>query len=80
MSKTYSYCEPVFAGSFGRWCIRPLTDAGPKYGGGVDTSSLCGRVSLKLGGWDIRVPFGSVKKSVVCIRCLEIFKTKVDKE
>jgi hypothetical protein len=50
----YSFCEPAFVATAAPWCIRPLTAAGRKLSGGVDTSSLCGRVDhTKFGGWDI---------------------------
>jgi len=56
----YSFCEPVSAGPLAPWCIRPLTAAGKKLSGGVDTSSLCGRVKPPSAaggnGWDINRP------------------------
>lgn len=51
-----AFCEPVFAGSLSKWCIRKLTAKGLKPTGGVDTESLCGRVKPRIGGWDIREP------------------------
>lgn len=50
----YSYCESALATAANPLCIRPLTAAGPKFSGGVDTASLCGRVNPRVNGWDIR--------------------------
>lgn len=54
----YTFCEPVIAGPNAPWCIRPVSSAGRKYGGGIDTASLCGRVKPfdlgGQGGWDVR--------------------------
>lgn len=50
--RAYTFCEPSTAGPCAPWCIRPLTAAGRKLGGGVDTASLCGRVKpCDVGGW-----------------------------
>lgn len=48
----YAFCESITAGSQSRWHIRPLTKAGRKTGGGIDTAGLCGRPQVRL-GWDI---------------------------
>lgn len=50
----FTLCEPVVASSRSLWCIRKTTDVGPKFGGGVDTPSLCGRVRVGQ-GWDLQV-------------------------
>jgi len=56
----YTYCESVHG--IGPWHIRKLSDKGPKFGGGIDTQSLCGMVqpigtttghARGWGGWDI---------------------------
>lgn len=47
-----SFCESVAATGAGKWHLRKLTKVGPKYGGGIDTPSLCGHVKT---GWDIEV-------------------------
>lgn len=51
----WSFCEPDTVAGAAPWCLRPLTEAGQKFGGGVDTGSLCGRVRARH-GWDIDVP------------------------
>jgi hypothetical protein len=52
MPRKLSFCESVAATGRGKWHLRYLTDAGPKYGGGIDTPSLCGHVK---DGWDLEV-------------------------
>lgn len=50
----YAFCESATADSLAPWHIRPLTPAGKKLGGGIDTRSLCGRVGPSPGnGWDL---------------------------
>ena len=48
---TYAFCESVHASGHSLWHIRTLTDEGPKFGGGADTSALCDRKVA----WDIDV-------------------------
>jgi hypothetical protein len=50
----HTFCESVYSSGLGLWCIRKTTDAGPKYGGGIDADSLCGRVKQGK-GWDLEV-------------------------
>ncbi len=50
--------------------MRVLTDKGPKFGGGVDTPSLCGRVGVGL-GWDLNVKFDPDSSSI-CSKCKEL--------
>ena len=52
---SYSFCETATATSLSPWCVRPLTAQGRKLFGGVDTDSLCGRVTKRFNGWDLRV-------------------------
>lgn len=71
----WSYCEPSVAGPLAPWCIRRLTEAGRKLGGGIDTPSLCGRVKPPY-GWDIPVPVDVIEafmrsRPPVCKRCLD---------
>lgn len=47
-----SFCESVWAGPLSRWHLRWLDDTGPKFGGGITTTSLCGKVDS---GWDLEV-------------------------
>lgn len=62
----YSLCEPSQAAAMAKWHVRKLSDAGPKYGGGIDTPSLCKKVQpwgepvpgkkyKGYGGWDLEV-------------------------
>ena len=76
---TYSFCESVHASSRSKWHIRRLTEKGPKYGGGIDTKSLCGAVSA---GWDLRVPIEDrvagvlARDNSVCFQCLEEYRSQ----
>lgn len=54
MNIVYSFCEASTAGSRSRWHIRPLNGGLRKLGGGVDSSSLCGHVDRRRGGWDLK--------------------------
>lgn len=79
----YSFCESDYATSISPWCIRKLTDQGQKPGGGIDTPSLCGRVTPRLyhprsgtNGWDIpNVPV-TLTHPAACPKCLEIWKER----
>lgn len=62
----FSLCESSQAAPKAKWHIRRLGNAGPKYGGGIDTPSLCGRVRpwgdpipgkkyKGYGGWDLEI-------------------------
>jgi hypothetical protein len=53
--QVYSFCESTQAGPLSPWHIRRLTSAGRKCSGGIDTPSLCGRVTPKWNGWDLTV-------------------------
>lgn len=68
--QVFSYCESIGAGSKSRWCIRPLSPAGPKYSGGVDTSSLCGHVTR---GWDINVAISDDNLDGACPVCASLY-------
>lgn len=76
----YSFCEPSTAGPCAPWCIRRLTAAGRKLGGGVDTPSLCGRVTLidvgGVGGWDLRVPV-DVDQPWACRKCVAVLREEI---
>ena len=71
-----SYCEPVWAAPLAPWCVRELTDRGRFIGGGVDTNSFCGRVSLGL-GWDLEgdVDIGNEHMCKLCR--VEILRSEV---
>lgn len=65
----YSFCESVHAGSHSRWHIRKLTERGHKYSGGIDSPSLCGRLTAKISGWDINVAIRRENLSRACPEC-----------
>jgi len=71
----YSFCETIFAGGNTPWHIRKLTDAGPKYTGGADSPTLCGKV-MTFGGWDLPVPMSQHHLSHVCEVCAAKLKGK----
>ena len=66
----YAFCEPVHAAPLARWCIRRLDGAGLKLGGGITTSSLCGRTKQ---GWDLEVRIRPEMlvptDKIVCLSC-----------
>ena len=65
----FSFCESTWAPPLGKWHVRRLTDAGNKFGGGIDTPSLCEFIKQ---GWDLRVPINQFHlKEVVCDHCRE---------
>jgi hypothetical protein len=68
----FSFCESVHATSTSSWHIRPLTKVGRKTGGGIDTTTLCGRISR---GWDIETPIEHHidPSSYTCKACWEMF-------
>jgi len=69
-----SFCEPAQAAPLAKWCLRVLTDKGQKFGGGIDTPSLCGRVQPPM-GWDLAI-LVSLKHPSICPQCLEHLKGK----
>ncbi len=76
--KKYSLCESVTATAISPWCIRPLTKKGRKPGGGVDMSSLCGRVRINA-GWDVGGRTGLndiLGVKAVCKRCVAVVREK----
>jgi len=76
--ESLSFCESVTASSLSPWCVRKLTSAGKKLGGGVDTESLCGRVRLG-SGWDLDVEF-SVNHPMFCTKCLKRYIQQREKK
>ena len=70
---TYSFCESVHASGSSRWHIRPLTDAGRKLGGGIDTPSLCGHVRAGW-GWDLNVEITEHHLGYACPTCVERYQ------
>jgi len=82
----YAFCESSNAGSLAPWHIRPLTPRGKKLGGGIDTRSLCSRVSPSadngVGGWDLEVEvesYGDLDaitdgRRHVCKTCVAVYR------
>jgi len=72
----FSFCEGVWASPFSKWHIRRLTGIGPKYGGGIDTPSLCGCVTPKVGGWDLECPVREegLRRSHICKECAKVWR------
>lgn len=67
------FCRSNLGGGSAAWCIRPLTVAGPKYTGRIDSPSLCGRVTERFGGVDVRAEITLEKlrnPAVVCSDCV----------
>jgi len=81
----YSFCESVHAGPLAAWHIRKLTDQGQKFGGGIDTPSLCGRVRPppKSNGWDLKVPIDEMTlrlphgRGGICSDCAALYEKAV---
>jgi len=75
----YSFCESATATSISPWCIRKVTpEVGQKFGGGVDTPSLCQRVKVSR-GWDLQVPLDSKTlkprpEGRACPDCLPLYR------
>ena len=69
----YSYCESVVAGPRSPWHIRQLTEQGQKFGGGADTSALCGRVV----SWDLQVPIAPQNIHFACKECRRLHEEAV---
>lgn len=69
MPRILSFCESVHAGPSSAWHLRWLTEAGPKFGGGIDTPSLCGSARSPY-GWDLEVAITSLHIQMACKHCL----------
>lgn len=68
---TFGYMESVSAGSRSPWHIRLIpAEETPKFGGGVTTPSLCGRVTK---GWDLKVPLSEKHDQHICKECLAAY-------
>jgi hypothetical protein len=68
--RDYRYCEPAMASSRSRWHIRPLTEKGPRYGGGADTTALCGTVVA----WDLEVRVDEKHFRGCCCECVRLYR------
>lgn len=73
----YAFCESIHAGSLSLWHIRKLTEAGPKFGGGIDTPSLCGHVTK---GWDLKVEINLAHLKSCCPECSRLYGEKAKSE
>jgi len=69
------FCESSSAGGLAVWHLRQLSDAGPKYGGGLDTPSLCGRVKPPY-GWDLEVAVTERHLLTACPACVAAFRAR----
>jgi len=69
----FTFCESVFATGRSRWHIRRTTDVGPKFGGGIDTDSLCGHVKAGR-GWDLEVRITEQHLEHACPGCVEAYQ------
>lgn len=73
----YSFCEGVWAGPRSAWHIRARNDDQKLMpGGGIQTSSLCGRV-LASRGWDLEhtIPtIANFESAHVCVHCTAAYK------
>ena len=70
----FSFCESVAATGVGPWHIRKLGPAGHKFGGGIDTESLCGHVKR---GWDLDVKITEHHLGHTCKECVRLYKEQV---
>jgi len=70
MSGVLSFCESVTASGRSPWHLRWLDKAGPKFGGGVTTPSLCGHVRKGM-GWDLEVAITAQALADACSGCVE---------
>jgi len=61
------------ANSYSKWHIRPLTKTGQHMSGGIDTPSLCGRVDLKFGGWDVACEINPQSMKHACPECARLY-------
>lgn len=67
----YSFCESVTATTSSPWHLRELDGQGPRYTGGITTSSLCGLVTR---GWDLKVAITEHHLGHSCKRCVEKYR------
>ena len=72
--KDFSFCESVHAGPRSPCHILRLTEEGRKLGGGIDTSSLCGRVKV---GWDLNIPLNQLHLEGICDLCREVILEEI---
>jgi len=79
----FTFCEGVHASSTSPWHIRKTTAAGPKFGGGIDTPSLCGHVTPPSrhgsNGWDLEVRISEKHLQHCCAKCAEEYRKLVSK-
>lgn len=68
-----TFCESITATSSSPWHVRETLEQ--KFGGGINTNSLCGRVRASRGGWDLDVPFDS-KHPAICLVCKKLLETE----
>jgi len=75
----YAFCESVTAGPKAPWHIRKVATI-LKLTGGIDSSSLCGKVHPSgpewghLGGWDVNVKISEGHLTHTCPGCREAYR------
>lgn len=76
MTNPYMFCETVTAYL---WHIRQISDSGPKFTGGADTLTLCG----KQPSWDIHCEItetslgaGKLGAGKTCPDCAKIYRSR----
>lgn len=76
----YSLCEGVRATGSSPWHLRRITEKGAKYGGGIDTGSMCGLIKAPW-GWDLHVTITPHHLTHTCPECVELYlqETRKDK-
>lgn len=79
----FTFCEGVHASSTSPWHIRKTTAQGPKFGGGIDTPSLCGHVTPPSrhgsNGWDLEVRISEKHLEHCCQTCAAEYRKLVSK-
>lgn len=67
----YAFCESIHAGGRSPWHIRKIGAAGLKLGGGIDSPSLCTRVTR---GWDLNVRITPHHLTHCCKECVKAYE------
>lgn len=76
-STDFSFCESVHASGRSPWHLRKLTAVGPKFGGGIDTPSLCGLVKPPM-GWDVKVEITEHHLGHSCQECVRAYREALE--
>jgi hypothetical protein len=73
----FLFCEGAMSTGSSPWHLRRIGPAGIKAGGGIDTNSLCGRVSVRNGGWDLLVRINAHHLLLACSSCAAQYRAAV---